>query len=206
MIWGLQIHKALQKWTWGPAAFTSQIQANSRRPSLKLAGEGERYCLPSDLKVALRTCLLECHHVFLKRKTQDALPLSTRADNSACQFLQIWGIFYCRWWEQGLPSALRCFVTRMNSTMTLPCGMYYINSLILLSFIPITCFTLDAATDGGYAQLTSVQNSCWALSKIWADSVTEQQYKVLWSVDIVNMFFLPSFSIKVKIIRHCVRL
>lgn len=99
-------------WTWG----------------LELAGEGEiaGCLLVFDLEVALRACLPECapHGMSLKRKTHHTLPLSRAVDNGACRFLRVWGFSYCRWREQDVLSALRCFVTSMNHIMVLLCGMY----------------------------------------------------------------------------------
>lgn len=128
---------------WGPAMFPSQIQANARLPGHRdwnLLGR-ERCWLSSGLWSQGGTQGVP-YFMSLKRKTQDTLPLSRVVDDSACWFLQIWSIFYYRWWEEDMLSALRCFVTSMNHIMVLLCGTYYIDSLILLSYIPITWFIL----------------------------------------------------------------
>jgi len=85
-------------------------------------GSGAGCLLVLGLEVALGACLLEgpprC--TSLERDAADAPPLSRVAGSGACRRLQVWGISCCRWREQDLPSALRCFDTSANHTVLEP--------------------------------------------------------------------------------------
>lgn len=165
----------------GPAIFPSEIQANARWPGhtgLKLTGEGEVLSVfwPLNSEVALRTCPLVCPPcMFLKKKTQDALPLSVgwlttvpaelfkfgatftvAGKTKICQVP--WGASLQAWTHHDT-AVWYVLSPQSNAVRLYPCNSSYAD-------LPVVC---------GYAQLTGVCDSCWGFlyrSESCADSIT----------------------------------
>lgn len=82
---------------------------------MTLAGEGEVLAVFWSLISRWRLghdFFLNVHLAACPWRGQRKIPYFCQAvDSDVCWYLQVWGIFYCRWWEQDLPSALRCFLT-----------------------------------------------------------------------------------------------
>lgn len=163
---------------WGPAMFPSQVQANARWPGhtgLKLTGEGEVLSVfwPLISEVALGTCPLVCPPcMFLKRKTQDALPLSVEWLTTVPAELFRFGATFTvagknKIYQVPWGASLQVWTHRNTAVWYVVCPQS--NAVKLYP-----CYT-DLAVVCGFAQLTGVCDSCWGFlyrSESCADSTT----------------------------------